>query len=117
MKILILEDCPERTKTFQQKLIGNDVVFTTTSKDCIAALESFEFDVLMLDHDLGGKTYVLAGDNTGYGVVKWLVQNRDRVPNQIFVHSINRPAAKLMIKLFEDYGIQAQYVPFLWEKL
>lgn len=117
MKILILEDCPERTKKFQQKLIGHIVMFTTTSKDCISALETDAFDVIMLDHDLGGQTYVIPCDNTGYGVVKWLVEHEDRVPNQIFIHSLNGPAAGMMKKLFEDNEIFVQYVPFLWEKI
>ena len=75
------------------------------------------FDCLMLDHDLGGKTYEIPGENTGYGVVKWLVEHKDRCPLQVYVHSMNGPAANMMVKLFEDYEIKAMYVPWLWEKL
>jgi hypothetical protein len=117
MTILILEDCPERTKKFRQKLIGNEVTYCTTSQDCIVELQFNRYDVLMLDHDLGGKIDVPVGDNTGYGVVKWLVEHLDRVPDQIFIHSLNRPAAEFMVKLFKDYGIHVHYVPFLWDKL
>jgi hypothetical protein len=117
LKILILEDCPERTKKFQRKLIGHVVIFTTTSQDCIEALACDNFDCLMLDHDLGGQTYQNPDDNTGYGVVKWLVKNIGRCPEQIYVHSLNGPAAGMMVKLFEDNGIQAKYIPFLWEKI
>jgi len=117
MKILILEDDPERTKTFRRKLIGNIVVFTTTVQSCITALTSEDFDCLMLDHDLGGQVYQTPGDETGYGVVKWLVKHQDRCPRQIYVHSLNGPAADAMIKLFADYGIITQYIPFLWNRL
>jgi len=117
MKILILEDDPERHKLFRRNLIGHEVVITTTSENCIDFLQSNEYDILMLDHDLGFELYQIPGDKTGYGVVKWIVQHKERCPKQIFVHSLNGPAANMMINLFTDNGIKAQHVPFLWIKL
>jgi hypothetical protein len=66
---------------------------------------------------LGGEVYQTPSESTGYGVVEWLVKNKDRCPKQVFVHSLNGPAAKMMVELFDDYDIKAEYVPFLWMKL
>lgn len=117
MKILILEDDAERTKIFKRNLIGNEVIVVDNVQECIDYLKSDEFTAIMLDHDLGGQTYQDPSEVTGYGVVKWLVANKDRCPKQVFVHSLNGPAAKMMVELFADNDIDAQYIPFLWLKL
>jgi len=95
MRILVLEDNFERIQQFQRKLIGHVVEFTTTAELAIEMLKSQTWDVLFLDHDLGGPAYVDSfGDvETGYTVAKWIFNNMDRKPKHVFIHSLNGPGA------------------------
>lgn len=94
MKILILEDDVTRTNYFKKKLIGHELTFTQFSKECIKLLSENLYDVLFLDHDLGGAIHVASGENTGYEVAQYLYKNTDRKPEQIIIHSLNTVGAR-----------------------
>lgn len=94
LNILILEDDDVRMKQFYRKFIGNNVVHTERADECIHFLKKGRFDVLFLDHDLGGKVMVSSGSGTGYEVAEWLEKHPKRQPDQIFVHSYNPVGAK-----------------------
>lgn len=113
MNILILEDDPSRVKKFRAKLIGHNLTVTDDSKACIKLLESGVWDILCLDHDLGGQVYVASGENTGYEVAKWLELNPKNLPSTIYIHSLNGVGAANMKACLP----QAIQVPFLWEVL
>ena len=87
--ILILEDDPDRVKKFKRKFIGNVIEIVDTPADAIFLLEHKEWDVLFLDHDLGGEVYVPSGPGTGYEVAEWLSKNPDRMPERVILHSYN----------------------------
>lgn len=114
MKILILEDDPDRVKRFKSHLIEHDVTYTDDTKACIQLLNSDTFDAVFLDHDLFGKTYVKSGENTGYEVAEWLGNNPDKKPDLIIIHSLNGNGAKLMQEAIKS---NSYYIPFLWEVL
>lgn len=110
MKILVLDDDQYRLKQFQQRLIGHVVHCTETASDTIKMLSEESFDVVFLDHDLGGTAYVPSGPGTGYEVAKWLSEHVDRKPKQIVIHSFNAPGANNMKSLLPE----AFYNPGAW---
>ncbi len=95
-KILILEDDHERHEAFRLKFKDEDVLIVETAKEAIAHLKLEDFDILFLDHDLGGKVYVESGPGTGYEVACFLEENKGLKPKQIIIHSLNPVGAKKM---------------------
>jgi len=95
MRILILEDDPERQIRFRRKMIGHYVIITEFADCAIRLLQEENWDLLCLDHDLGGKVLVDSSTelNTGHAVAKWLEEHPDRQPEQIILHSLN-PAGR-----------------------
>lgn len=110
MKILILEDDAERIKLFRQNLIGHDLDITDSSKQAIKLLKSNKYNVIFLDHDLGGKQNVASGEDTGYEVALWLSKNPERKPNQIIIHSYNPVGRQNMKAVLPD----AIIAPGVW---
>ena len=60
-KVLILEDdkgrIPGLSSIFNE--VGAEITWTDTAKECISIIkESDSFDIIFLDHDLGGLSYV-----------------------------------------------------------
>ena len=95
MRILILEDDPNRIEIFNKNLVGAEEIYHTEFADVAKSkLEEQNWDVLFLDHDLGGETYVNPENtNTGSEVARWLNQNPDRIPELVIIHSMNHEAA------------------------
>lgn len=75
MKILILEDDPQRHNFFNAHFGRYNELYITTSVE--EAIEIFQrnkpFDVIFLDHDLDGRVYVPSNElNTGFQFAKYL---------------------------------------------
>ena len=107
MKIFILEDDATRNALFFQSLIGHDVTAADNVEDAKKLYtEHAPFDVVLLDHDLGGETYVnSAQENTGAAFCRWLTTPEAKVAT--FVHSYNPEGAKNMMHiLVEQKGWQ-----------
>ena len=115
MNILILEDNEERHKVFRRNMdiSGVNVVIFEHVNDCIKALNDKEWDMLFLDHDLGGEVFVESDGKvqTGWHVAKWLNENPDRQPPRIFLHSLNPDGRKNMQALLP----KATSLPFAWD--
>lgn len=114
-RIFILEDDPARISLFRQTLIGTDV---TICVDVASAKQLWEppYDIVCLDHDLGGEVYVdSAHKNTGAEFVRWLTRNQPNLIDEaktIYVHSYNPVgAAAMMTDLFEVHH-RVGRVPF-----
>lgn len=116
VKILILEDCPERMQIFNMTLAGrHEIVHMETAASCIACLDSTTFDAIFLDHDLGGQQMVDTKDtNTGSEVVRHLIRGMGAwcgIP--IIIHSGNSVAAKRMYDDLLNAGYRNVYlIPF-----
>jgi hypothetical protein len=83
-----------------------------TAVVCIDALKGNEWDIMCLDHDLGGETYVDSDNkNTGMEVVRWIVANKPKI-GQIFVHSYNVGAAHVMAQDLSKAGYAVVRAPF-----
>lgn len=73
-----------------------------------------KFDVLFLDHDLDGETYVpIDSTNTGSEAARWLDQNREYIPDVVFLHTLNI-AGQLNMKWLLPKAIS---VPYVWLRL
>lgn len=129
MKILILEDDGQTTKRmpqFKQRILelnrilndkGLEGVYMThveTAKECIEILKKEKFDLIFLDHDLGGKVYVDTNrEDTGSEVARWINSNQTQIGNtKVIVHSFNSVGGKYMTDLIPN----SLYVPGLWTK-
>lgn len=112
MNILILDDDQWRhDKITRYMPIDYEVTSVFNITDFIVSASAREYDYIFLDHDLGladgvewqGGKY----DNSGIAAVEFLLchyePNYSRLP-QVFVHSANPPAAKLMAQKLEDHG-------------
>ena len=110
MRVLILEDNENRCVKFREALMGHDLDITEFSKEAIQLLKENEYDILFLDHDLGGQVYVESGEETGFEVAEWLSQNTDRKPKEIYLHSLNEWGRKNMKNVLPD-SVEA---PFAW---
>jgi CheY-like chemotaxis protein len=110
VRILFLDDDPSRHEEFQRQLLGlgTDITAVLTSDEAIAALKAGTFDVIFLDHDLGGQIYVPSGPGTGFEVAQRLVETPNKTA-QVIVHSINEQGAREMLKVL---GPPAVWVPF-----
>ena len=104
--ILFLDDDPIRTEAFTHALRGMPCTITpvATATACIMALRAGTFDLVCLDHDLGGEVFVSSGrEDCGMEVVRHLVQERHDV-GAIIVHSFNGVAAREMEARLREAG-------------
>jgi hypothetical protein len=70
--------------------------WATTSTTAIETLTVKTFDVMSLDHDLGG-------DDTTRPVVLWLCEHPDRWPTEIRVHTANPVGAEWLTGMIRRY--------------
>lgn len=108
--ILILEDSDERIGQFRKNFINAELIIVKTSKEAIIELKNKKFDIIFLDHDLGGKVFQTPGENTGYEVAQWISKNLK--DSKVAIHSLNMPAVKVMKNCLPE----AIICPFIWIK-
>ena|ERR1700723_2550299 len=112
--ILFLDDNLDRTKAF--KSYFPQAITTETAQETIDVLanKENEFELVFLDHDLGGETYVdSSGKNTGMEVVRWIVANKPKV-GKFVVHSCNIYAATAMTDTLLREGYEVERIPFTY---
>ncbi len=106
---LVLDDENVRLDAFK-KHFGKDAttVYVKCAQDAKEAIEqTFKFGTMYLDHDLG-PTIGNGGD-----VVKLICAlPDDRLPDRVYVHSMNSIAGKQMACDLDDRGIRCYYAPF-----
>lgn len=108
MKIFILEDNDVRISLLKSKLISADLTICKEADEAIKILEqSVDYDLFLLDHDLGGRIFVSTKDsNTGTRVAEFL-QDKN-VSERVIIHSMNHWGAKNMMNLLPG----SQHIPF-----
>ena len=110
MRILVLDDDKARLELFQRNLIGHLVTCVETAPEAIQQLTEQVFQVVFLDHDLGGKVFQESGEGTGWEVAKWLSENPTRKPVLTVLHSFNEAGRKNMLALLPE----AVEAPGVW---
>jgi len=110
IKAFILEDSEERAKTFRSALEGWDITLCSACVDALKHIMETKFDIIFLDHDLGGKVFVPQTDKeaSGYPVAQAIPGSINK-ETPVVVHSWNIPAAKSMV---EAIGETAQGAAF-----
>jgi len=110
-RIFILEDDPFRIRQFCEALLHCDVTIRTNVEAAKAAWNP-PYDVVSLDHDLGGETYVDSShENTGYQFTKWLCQE-PRDVKKYYVHSYNPDGATNMLHELLKADVVVYRIPF-----
>ncbi len=114
MRVFILEDSPERIAGFLSALEGHDMTVCQWLGGTDGACERYKppYDLLLLDHDLGGQVYVDSSEEeTGAAFCSWL-HGREGDP-LIFIHSWNHPGAVNMQSILFGGGYNTvSIVPF-----
>ena len=76
-------------------------------------LKNDTFDMLMLDHDLGGEELVdSCKENTGYQLVKYIINNKLQKNAEFIIHSQNPVGSVLMNNTLKDNGYRCSITPF-----
>ena len=122
MKILILDDIKHRHEVFAKKYQGHEIVHVYKYSDFCAQLESNQFDLIHLDHDLGdfvadADTYVDGWGSTrefngSHASMRVCELEDDKLPEKVIVHSINSVGAKNMLSNCQRRGIPVVWEPF-----
>lgn len=113
MKILILEDNPNRIYQFH-RIFKNQILFIFDNVlEAINSCQDNIFDVMFLDHDLDNKIWVKSSElNTGYSFVQTLITNNWQRNALIYIHSMNPIGANNMLNLLKDNGYDGIWIPF-----
>lgn len=119
MKIFILEDDPNRIEAFKG-VIGDKHQLTVAKwlSGVDGADEVFNppYDLMLLDHDLGGLVYLESEGiyETGFKFVKSLGQYNPEKHGEpkVIIHSWNPDGAKAMGNLLYKNGWRAVLTPF-----
>jgi len=118
--MLFLDDCTKRIESARWQYEGKyDLTVVTNTKECLRYLCRQEWDILSLDHDLGGVDFQDPDDKTsGMEVVRYIAKTawptQFKIP-EIWVHSSNLFAANQMINLLIMGGIMAFYRRFEYD--
>jgi len=109
MKILILEDNEYRIDTFTIELKGHDIDHTDNVEICKNRIRTTKYDLIFLDHDLGGEIFVDSDvEQTGYHVAKIIPYSINR-NTKVIIHTHNPPGGT---KMKEVIGENAFCKPF-----
>lgn len=113
MKILFLDDSDERIRAAKKHFRDDELTVVKTAPETINQLGyDREWDLVMLDHDLGGEAFVDSGRiDCGMEVVRWIIRRRPKI-KRIVIHSWNSPAAKGMVGTLRVAGYHVAYKPF-----
>lgn len=123
LNVLILEDDPEKNripafvKRFHEckELAAVEIKFDWVehAQECIDLIIKNNYDLIFLDHDLGGQTMVdSTHEDCGSRVSDFLEKNPEIRNKQgtIIVHSFNRVAGPIMAKVIGN----STWVPGIW---
>jgi len=114
MKVFFLDDDKIRLKKAKPNFIGCEWFEAETAEDAIKVLtEHSPFDLVSLDHDLGGNVYCPSDEVSGHEVAKFITTlPADKLPKRIIIHSFNPVGAQSMQHTFDDAGIRSLRIPF-----
>lgn len=115
MKILFLDDYLERYERMAE--VCDSAVHVETVPETIELLRTARWDVVCLDHDLGGETFVdPSRPDCGMAVVRWMVEHRPAV-GRVIVHSANFESAPIMRDALAAAGYAVEWIPFASEDI
>lgn len=103
IKTFVLEDDGKRGNDFMALLPNHSLTICNNAQTAIEILSNIKFDVIFLDHDLGGQVYVdTENPNTGTFVVRKLSETVN-TETPVVVHSWNAVAAQAMADYLKEH--------------
>lgn len=100
MYILILEDNDYRMTKFRRELIGHRIDHAKTVKTCVEFILANKYDLIFLDHDLGGKEMVNSTDEeTGYQVAVFIASFGENKKTPCVTHTCNPAGADSIVNV------------------
>lgn len=110
MRVLVLEDNGSRIRKFRRELVGNVADFARDADTALALIAAHSYDLIFLDHDLGGEEMVDSGGaNTGYLVASRLARDGKNGAAHVVLHSCN-PAGAMMMALALPRAVSVPFV-------
>lgn len=106
MKILVLEDNPNRVEMFKSIYGTEELTLCRTYSEFKEAIYTTRYDKVYLDHDLGI-------DGTGMDAVHLITNQNLQRQADFVVHSMNYPAAERMVEELGLHGYTVAMVPFI----
>lgn len=122
VRVLVLEDSPERIKRFKAYFGVNDhfvfeADFTDDADQAIALFQQKPYDLLFLDHDLGEGSNP-DPENNGKRFTASLIGNPRAIHVAMaVVHSINPMGNPAMCDDLKNAGVWCYGIPWVWERL
>jgi hypothetical protein len=110
MKILFLDDDQKRCRRFRAAHPTARIVHT--AQEAIAALGTEVWEVVSLDHDLGGQQFQNPQESTSGSAVARFLAAHELPIGRIIIHSFNVPAAQAMRALLDHAGYRVTCQPF-----
>lgn len=109
MRILFLDDDEYRHKTVRP-LMTFDAA--RTALEAIGLLQVNTYDLVFLDHDLGGLQMVESSEeNTGFTVAKWIRDNNPSI-GWVILHSLNPGGVLNMDSVLRQADYSTLICPF-----
>lgn len=130
MKILILDDDHNRLAKARSYFLGSGshhvhseghtLYQAETAAQAIKILDlQSPFDLVSLDHDLGGNVFCPSDEQSGYAVAEHILTLApEKLPGRIVVHSFNPVGASNMMACLEpltrrkDFRVEVLRIPF-----
>lgn len=108
-RILFLDDNKYRHKTVKPHLLHDEAY---TVEQAVELLKTKKYDIIFLDHDLGGEEMVSSDrEDTGMTVAKFMVEE-EILTELVVVHSCNPAGAANMTALLRQDGYEVMQIPF-----
>jgi hypothetical protein len=114
VRFFVLEDHPYRVEAFKAVLHDRDVTYAIAVDDAVFAFTP-PYDVILLDHDLGGEELVDSNEpNTGYQFAKWLIEHQSRLKDTaiVIVHSWNPDGTNNIAWALKNAGWNVMIKPY-----
>lgn len=100
MKIFILEDNEHRMIKFRRELIGHEIDHAVTVEEGTSLVVANKYDLIFLDHDLGGEEMVDSfQNNTGYKLAEFIASFTPNKKTPCVVHSCNSAGADNIVRV------------------
>jgi len=108
-KVLIVEDFQERIDTIISFLIQHEITVAKNMSDGLELLKTKEFDIVFLDHDIGGS--LMTGSDLAKIWYKEWASFKCQKP-LIIIHSMNIEKATVMESFLKPVALKVEKIPF-----
>lgn len=111
VSIFILDDSEERIEHFSRAFVGKEFHWAKKVKDALDKLRNNEYNLIFLDHDLGGE-YTCGTDGDGIDVAKVMAAEKLQQDAEIWLHSCNSVGRQNMYNTLSSTHAKLHLCPF-----